>query len=178
MTYKDSIKTALTKISQDDKVVHVGYNLKWSGGVAEMLSDINPDQIIEMPLAENLMTGFAIGMAIEGFKPILHFERFDFITNAMDAIVNHLDKIKDISHGEYNPTMIIRCVVGNKEKPLFTGATHTQDFTFAMSEIVNFPVLPLKVCGLIAPRYNRAYYDLRIRSTLLVEYKDLYDQKI
>jgi len=98
---------------------------------------------------------------------------FDFILNAMDAIVNHLDKIAEISHGEFTPTMILRIVVGNKDKPLFTGKTHTQDFSFGLKQFVKFPVIQLVQTAEIVTQYQSAYKFLDWHSTALVEYKDL-----
>ena len=64
------------------------------------LKDVPDDQKIETPVAENLMVGLAIGMSFEGFKPVVYFERHDFMLVAADAISNHIDKIERISHGE------------------------------------------------------------------------------
>jgi pyruvate/2-oxoglutarate/acetoin dehydrogenase E1 component len=89
----------------------------------------------------------------------------------MDALVNHLDKIKDISKGEFNPKVVIRCVVGNVTKPLYTGATHTQDFSNALRTMVNIPVYQLLNTKMI----DRAYelVDGYEESAILIEYKDL-----
>jgi pyruvate/2-oxoglutarate/acetoin dehydrogenase E1 component len=126
-----------------------------------------------MPVAENLMVGFAIGLALKGLKPVVFIERFDFILNALDAIVNHLDKIETISRGEFKPTMILRIVVGNKSKPLFTGETHTQDFTDAFHRLVTFPVVRLQCNSQIQYQYRDAHERLHRFSTALIEYKDL-----
>ncbi len=97
----------------------------------------------------------------------------DFWWAASDAIVNHLDKINQISHGEFNPTMILRIVVGNRNKPLFTGATHTQDYSPSLRAAVSFPVVNLSDAGEIQMRYKLAYQTLGGCSTALIEYKDL-----
>ncbi len=128
------------------------------------------------PLAENLMAGVAIGMSVDGYRPILFFERFDFVLNAMDAIVNHLDKARAISKGEFSPACIIRVVVGNSVKPLFTGATHVQDFSEGIRKMVDFKVYSLYHVNDIEDRYEEAHEALKVGvSTMLVEYKDCYD---
>jgi len=91
----------------------------------------------------------------------------------MDAIVNHLDKIAEISHGEFTPTMILRIVVGNRQKPLFTGKTHTQDHSVALRSLVSFPVIQLMDARSICQQYGIAHMNLLFRSTAIVEYKDL-----
>ena len=54
------------------------------------------------------MSGLAIGMCLEGFLPVIYFERHDFMLVAADAIVNHIDKIERISHGEFKVPVIMR----------------------------------------------------------------------
>jgi hypothetical protein len=91
----------------------------------------------------------------------------------MDQIVNHLDKIGQLSEGIHQPAVIIRVAVGNKQKPLFTGATHTQDFTRAFRELVQFPIVPLKWESSIMNEYEKAYRRAKKgTSTMLVEYRD------
>jgi pyruvate/2-oxoglutarate/acetoin dehydrogenase E1 component len=126
-----------------------------------------------MPVAENLMVGFAIGLSLKGLKPVVFIERMDFWWNASDAIVNHLDKINQISHGEFNPTMILRIVVGNRNKPLFTGATHTQDYSPSLRAAVSFPVIGVGDALDIQRVYSDAHIALSMHSTAIVEYKDL-----
>lgn len=175
MIYKETLTDTFTKLSKDKKVVFVGYNtrINKAGGT---LKNVSETQLIETPLAENLMAGLATGMAIEGYKPILYFERFDFITNAIDCIVNQVDKIHKISRGEFNANIIIRCVVGRKENPFFTGITHTQDFTKALRELVAFPVIVLYDKKMIFQEYFKAYNNLNKHSTLLVEFQDFYEK--
>ncbi len=173
MTYKEELKRAMDFLGEDKKTVFIGYNVKYGSMGNGTLVDIRKEQLIETPVAENLMIGMAIGMSLEGFKPVVYIERFDFIMCAMDALVNHLDKIEKISKGEFKPKVIIRCVVGNKENPLYTGDTHTQDFTNTMRSLLIMPVVRLK----------SVYGDYRVAYNLpgpcmLIEEKDLYNEQI
>jgi pyruvate/2-oxoglutarate/acetoin dehydrogenase E1 component len=179
MTYKTCLTDAMTRLADDHRTLFVGYNTRYSGQAAGTLANVPVDQLIEMPLAENLMAGAAIGMSLAGFLPVLYFERFDFILNALDALVNHLDKIKPLSAGQFSPACIIRVVVGNTKKPLYTGPTHTQDFTKALRRMVKFPLRTLEKSGDIAQWYDKAMIDLRdnCRTTILVEYKDRYEEQ-
>jgi pyruvate/2-oxoglutarate/acetoin dehydrogenase E1 component len=172
-TYKGELTAAMEELAQDPLVRFIGYGVKIGGRALGTLKNVPDHQLIEMPVAENLMVGFAIGLSLKGFKPVVFIERFDFILNALDAIVNHLDKIETISKGEFRPTMILRIVVGNKTKPLFTGETHTQDFSDAFSRLVNFPTVNLRSAPYIRQLYRNAHEDLPDHSTALIEYKDL-----
>lgn len=170
--YKAALLQANRRLAADPRTRFVGYGLK-IGRANGTLVGIPDEQIIETPIAENLLLGVAIGLSLKGLRPVAFIERFDFILNALDAIVNHLDKMHALSHGEFSPALIIRAVVGNREKPLFTGAPHTQDFSQALSLMVSFPVRPLRDVAWIAECYEQALRDQsKGVSTLLVEYKD------
>jgi pyruvate/2-oxoglutarate/acetoin dehydrogenase E1 component len=172
MTYKEELTAAMDSLAKDPLVRFVGYGIS-IGKAMGTLKNVPAKQLIEMPVAENLMVGFSIGLALKGLKPVVFFERFDFILNALDAIVNHLDKIKNISRGEFNPTMILRIVVGNRNKPLFTGETHTQDFEESLKRLVTFPVVHLPNPSYIQPEYAFAHTSLADHSTAIIEYKDM-----
>lgn len=171
--YKDAIRISMENLAKDPSTIFIGYNVK-NGRAGGMLVNIPENQLFETPVAENLMAGIAIGLSIEGYKPVLYFERFNFILNALDAIVNHLDKFDNLSEGEYKPKVIIRVVIGGKTTPFLTGSTHTQDFTEAIKKMVDFDVikLPLNVNDIINI-YDNA--QLSEKSLLIVEEKDLYN---
>ncbi len=173
LSYKGELTKAMEALAADPLVRFVGYGVKIGGRALETLKNVPDSQLIEIPVAENLMVGFAIGLSIKGLKPVVFLERFDFWWNASDAIVNHLDKINQISRGEFSPTMILRIVVGNRNKPLFTGVTHTQDYSPSLRAAVSFPVLGLHAPVQIGVQYKAAYARLDRQSTALVEYKDL-----
>lgn len=172
LSYKDELTKAMELLAQDPLVRFVGYGVKIGGRAGGTLKNVADSHLIEMPVAENLMLSFAIGLSLKGLKPVVFIERFDFILNALDAIVNHLDKIDALSHGEFNPTMILRIVVGNRREPLFTGKTHTQDFSVALRALVSFPVIQLQGAGDIGREYKQAHEYLGRQSTALIEYKD------
>jgi hypothetical protein len=174
-SYKFNLGAAMNSLAVDPRTRFVGYGLK-HGRAMGTLSSVPDAQIVETPVAENLMVGVAIGLSLRGLLPVVYFERCDFLTNALDAIVNHLDKAARLSRGEFTPALILRITVGNREKPLFTGAPHTQDFSQALGCMAN---------NLWVGKLNRAdspageYYanaresQLKGESTALFEYKDL-----
>lgn len=173
MTYKDSLASAMAALALDEKVRFVGYGVKY-GRAGGSLAGIPDDRLVECPVAENLMAGLATGLSLAGFRPVVYYERFDFVLGAADAIVNHLDKLETLSRGEFKAGVILRVVVGNRRKPLFTGATHTQNFSEAFALILQMPVVEITEPAAVGPLYARAYQDMRLgKSTMLVEMKDL-----
>ena len=174
MKYKDAIKQSMENLALDDRVRFLGYNVKYGSRAYGTLKDIPFEKCIETPLAENLMSSLAIGMSLEGYKPVLFFERQDFILNALDSIVNHLDKIEKMSLGEFKTPVIIRAVVGGK-KPIDPGIQHSQDYTEAIRKMVSFPIFDLKLVSEIISAYD---YALKINYPIMfVERRDLFEEE-
>ena len=139
---KELIKKEMERLSKDRKVYFIGYNLRFGSQNYGTLKNVSKKKILEMPIAENLMTGIAIGMALEGFKPILIFERHDFMLNAFDQLINHLHKLPEMS-GIFNPKVMIRAKVGHR-KPFDPGPQHTQDFTWILKRFFPIEINPKK----------------------------------
>ena len=137
ISYKDAMNEAMTELGKLG-AIFIGYNVA-KGDAMGTLKEVPHDQKLETPVAENLMTGLAIGMSFEGFLPVVYFERHDFMLVAMDAIVNHIDKIERISHGAFKVPLIIRAVTADAG-PFYSGITHSQDFTEMLRSAVDFPI--------------------------------------
>ncbi len=172
MKYRDAIKQAMEELARDQRMIFLGYNVLYGSRAYGTLTSVPSEQCLETPVAENLMAGLAIGMSLAGYRPVLFFERHDFVLNALDGIVNHLDKIESMSQGQFKTPVIIRATVGGRV-PLHPGPQHTQDFTLAFRSMVTFPVLDLTTPAEVVDAYRLA---ARLDSpVMLVERRDLYD---
>jgi pyruvate/2-oxoglutarate/acetoin dehydrogenase E1 component len=175
MTYKEAATQSMLEFAADPKARFVGYGLLDGKGGNGTMKTIPNEKIVETTVCEGLMVGIAQGLAMQGFKPMVLIERADFIWRAMDAIALHLDQCEDISRGEFKPGVIIRVVIGNKEKPLFTGPTHTGDPVDAVRDILRMPVVRAS-----SPTKMKLWYSVamdrqeRGESTTIFERKDLY----
>jgi len=170
MTYKDHITHAMNKLAKDPKTVFVGYNLAYGSHAYGTLEGIPKNRILETPIAENLMVGMAMGMSLEGYKPIVIFERHDFLWIAMDAIRNHLDMMPRLSGGQFDFPVIIRTIVGT-DTPLDPGVQHKQDYTDVLHEALDMPIITIRH-GREAASFNRPSSGPR----LFVEWRDRYNQ--
>lgn len=163
----------MNALACDPATRFVGYGLR-HGRAMGTLASVPDEQIVETPVAENLMAGVAIGLALTGLKPVVYFERADFLLNALDAIVNHLDKAATLSRGVFKPAVILRITVGNREKPLFTGPPHVQDFFQPLNRMVTFPVRAITCAEEAISIYDHCRFDQDNGvSTAVFEYKDL-----
>ncbi len=168
--YKQAVKDSMEMLASNEKTVFVGYNVRHAAAYGT-LEDIPKKQCLEMPLAENLMAGLAIGVSLEGFKPVLYFERHDFVFNALDALVNQVEKIETISQGEFSIPVIIKAVVGGTV-PFYAGITHTSNYIDMFRNLFSFPVLEPKNAEevLYAYKFASQYQG----PVLISEQKELY----
>jgi pyruvate dehydrogenase E1 component alpha subunit len=169
ISYKDAMNQIMDELGKEG-AIFIGYNVA-RGDAMGTLKTVPKDQKLETPVAENLMSGLAIGMSFEGYTPVLYFERHDFMLVAMDAIGNHIDKIERISHGEYKVPVIIRAVEAFGG-PFYSGPTHHQDFTNVLKTLVDFPVLD-PLTGVEVLKAFRGAYQSK-RPAIIIERKSRY----
>jgi hypothetical protein len=169
ISYKEAMNLAMKELG-DKGAIFIGYNVA-KGDAMGTLKEVSSEQKLETPVAENLMSGLAIGMSFEEFLPVLYFERHDFMMVAMDAIVNHIDKIERISHGEFKVPVIIRAVTADGG-PFYSGITHSQDFTEVLKAAVSFPVYDPKSGKEILEAFRNARDSKR--PAIIVERKSRY----
>ncbi len=70
------------------------------------------ERVFDIPLAENAMTGVAIGSAITGMRPILTHQRLDFALVSIDQIVNQAAKWHYMFNGLMKVPLVIRMIIG------------------------------------------------------------------
>ena len=169
---KEAITKKMLELSQNDKVRFIGYNTAKGHQMYSTLSHpCSLSRCIETPVAENLMMGLGMGLALEGYIPIVCFERCDFILPAIDALVNHMDKLPFISGNQFQFKMIVRIIVGT-DKPIDPGCQHTGSYIEALDSMLKYtPILPIMEKRDIKRAYN---LDTLTRARVVVEYKSLY----
>jgi len=172
ITYKQAIIESMNELGKLNSVF-IGYNVR-NGNAMGTLCGVNDSQKIETPVAENLMTGLGIGMSFEGYKPVIYFERQDFMLVAADAIVNHINYIERLSHGEFKVPVILRTVVADAG-PFYSGPTHSQDFTEGFKKMVDFPIY-IPSDGREVLEYYQAAMNSN-RPCMIVEKKSCYEQE-
>lgn len=169
LNYKEEIIKAMRLLAEDERVIFIGQNVVYSGAVAihQTLEDLPASKKLELPVAEDMQMGLSIGLSLEGYIPVSIFPRIDFLIIAVNQLVNHLDKIEEMSCERFKPKVIIRTGIGNT-KPLNPGPQHCQDHTMALKALLtNVDVVKLVEADTIVPAYKRALESSR--STILIE---------
>ncbi|MFZ0037116.1 MAG: alpha-ketoacid dehydrogenase subunit beta [Candidatus Acidiferrales bacterium] len=129
INYIDAITEALDQeMGRDDRVFVMGEDIGPSGGVfkatAGLFDKYGEDRVLDTPLAENNIIASAIGAAMVGLRPVPEIQFADFITPAMDTIVQQAAKIHYRSAGAYTCPITIRICCGASSG---SGLYHSQE---------------------------------------------------
>lgn len=107
-------------------------------------------RVLDMPLAENSMTGVAIGSAIVGMRPVMTHQRVDFALVAMEQIVNQAAKWHYMFDGQVNVPLVIRMIIG---RGWGQGPQHSQSLQAMFAHVpglkVVMPTTPYDAKGLL-----------------------------
>ena len=176
MKYKEELDRAMEWLATKSNTVFMGQAIGFSGhAISNTMTQVPQDKRIELPVFEELQMGIATGMALEGWVPVTCYPRFDFFILGLNQLINHLDKIQDMSQGDMKPKVIIRVAVGAK-LPFSAGPQHTQNYTEAMKTMlteVNVVELtePEQIFDVFVDAYNSD------KSTLVIEHSEYYGTK-
>jgi len=178
MKYKEELTRAMEWLGSKEDTVFVGQACRVSGhAISSTLEKVPLDKRIELPVFEEMQLGLSTGMALEGYVPITMYPRFDFFILACNQLINHLDKIREMSQNDMCPRVIIRVSVGSKH-PIDAGPQHTQNHVDAMRlMLTDVNVVELNEPEDIFPAFQEAYERPDSRATLLVEHGEYYGSK-
>ena len=117
MTMIQAITNALDiELANDDKTLIFGEDVGKNGGVfraTEGLFDkYGAERVIDTPLAESGIGGMAMGLALEGFRPIMEIQFFGFVFETMDSIVGQMARTRYRMGGMRNMPVTIRSPFG------------------------------------------------------------------
>ncbi len=138
----------------DARMVILGEDVGRFGGVfratAGLIEEFGDKRVVDTPLAEGGIIGTAIGMAMNGLRPVPEIQFSDFIYPAFDQIVNELAKLRYRSGGQYSAPMVIRTPSGGGIKG---GHYHSQSpeayFIHTAGLKVMMPSNPVDAKGLL-----------------------------
>jgi pyruvate/2-oxoglutarate/acetoin dehydrogenase E1 component len=178
MSYKDELIRAMEWLGTKSNTLFLGQAIGFSGhAISNTMQKVPQDKRIELPVFEELQLGIATGLALEGFVPITCYPRFDFFILSLNQLVNHLDKIREMSNDEMQPKVIIRVAIGSK-KPFSAGPQHVQDHTEAVKlMLTDVDVITLSEVEDIFPAFEKAYNRTDGKSSLIIEYSEYYGTK-
>lgn len=175
LTYEQAVTEAMAQAMEiDPKVIILGEGVDTAGYIynttAGLSERFGKERVIETPIAEQAMTGFTLGAAIAGLRPVLIHMRNDFMLVSMDQIINHIAHWQKVFG--HDVPLIIRSIVA---RGWGSGAQHSQSFhsLFAQFEGLDvvMPASPYDVKGLFLSAVASP------RPTLIFEHRWLYQDK-
>jgi pyruvate/2-oxoglutarate/acetoin dehydrogenase E1 component len=175
--YMDELTRAMNFLGSQENTIFMGQSVEVAGtAMRNTLLDINGSKLLELPVEEDFQMGLSIGFALDGLVPISIYPRWNFMLLAVNQIVNHLDKLKNLTQVDNPGKVIIRTGIGS-EYPLHPGPQHTGDFTEAFHLMCpNLNVVRLDSSEMIFEEYCKAYDRKDGTSSILIEWSDKYNE--
>ncbi|OKL37260.1 alpha-ketoacid dehydrogenase subunit beta [Domibacillus mangrovi] len=124
MTMIQAITDALrTELKNDENVLVFGEDVGVNGGVFRategLQKEFGEERVFDTPLAESGIGGLAVGLALEGFRPVPEIQFFGFVFEVMDSVSGQLARMRYRSGGVYSAPVTIRSPFG--------GGVHTPE---------------------------------------------------
>lgn len=176
VSYRDALYEALAEeMERDERVVLIGEDFA-NGGAFGVVGDL-PERfgrarVIRTPISENGFVGVAVGAAMTGLRPVVEIMFMDFLTLAMDQLINHAAKIHYMYAAQYRVPLVVRTPAGAGRG---YGASHSQSFESLLIQVPG-----LKVVAPSDPADARGLLSSAIRDdnpVVFVENKLLYPKR-
>ena len=154
-TYIKAITSTLAAAMRaDDRVFVLGEDVAEGGpytATAGLAEEFGTERVINTPISEAAITGVAIGAAQSGMRPVLEIMFIDFITLALDQLVNGAAKAHFMSGGQLTVPMVLRTQGGAGQRG---AAQHSQSLESWLTHVpglkVVMPSRAVDAAGLLA----------------------------
>lgn len=117
MTIVEALREALAEeMSRDPTVFMMGEDIGRASGVfnvtAGLQAEFGKERVMDTPISEAGFTGLGVGAALTGMRPVVELLFCDFLTLAMDQIVNQAAKLHYMTGGQAKVPLVIRTLMG------------------------------------------------------------------
>jgi pyruvate dehydrogenase E1 component beta subunit len=117
ITLVEAVNLALKRGMEDDaNVVVLGQDVGVDGGVFRatvgLTERFGTERVIDTPLAEALIAGMAIGMAVEGLRPVAEIQFSGFGYTVIDQLLNHAGRLRHRTQGRLSCPLVLRTPCG------------------------------------------------------------------
>ncbi len=117
ITLVEAVTQALAyELSHDENVIVFGEDVGKNGGVFRatlgLQERFGEHRVFDSPLAESMIAGLAIGMSVQGLKPVAEFQFMGFIYPAMNQIITHAARMRNRTRGRLHCPIVFRAPFG------------------------------------------------------------------
>lgn len=142
------------EMERDESVVVYGEDVGFEGGVFRATMGLQKKygdkRCFDTPLAEAGIVGSAVGMAINGMKPVVEMQFQGFVLPALNQILGHVARFRNRTRGKYNLPMVIRMPYGGGVRALEHHSESIEDmFAQTPGLKVVIPSTPYDTKGLL-----------------------------
>jgi len=146
--------TLYEALKSDDRVVILGEDVGARGNVflitKDFVKEFGTERIIDTPIAEASIVGIAVGMAMEGLRPIAEIQFADFIYPSFNQIVGEAAKTRYRSNGEYTCPLVIRTPYGGGVRGALSHSVSIEALFYHVPGLkIVVPSFPADVKGLL-----------------------------
>ncbi len=146
--------TLYEAMKNDDRTVILGEDVGARGNVflitKDFIEEFGAQRVIDTPIAEASIVGIAIGMAMEGLRPIAEIQFADFIYPAFNQIVGEAAKTRYRSNGEYTCPMVIRTPYGGGVRGALSHSISIEALFYHVPGLkIVAPAFPADIKGLL-----------------------------
>ncbi len=154
-TYIKAVVAAQARAMRDDERVFVIGEDVAEGGpygtTAGLADEFGAERVLNTPISESAIAGVAVGAAQSGMRPIVEVMFIDFVTLALDQLVNQAAKAHAMSGGQLSVPLVLRTQGGAGRR---WGAQHSQSLESWLTHIpglkVVMPSRAVDAAGLLA----------------------------
>jgi 2-oxoisovalerate dehydrogenase E1 component beta subunit len=141
-------------LAADDRTLLMGEDIGARGNVflltKGLQEEFGPERVLDTPLAEAGIIGVAIGLAMEGMRPIAEIQFADFIYPAFNQIVGEAAKIRYRSNGDYTCPLVIRTPYGGGVRGALSHSVSVEALFYHVPGLkIVVPSFPSDVKGLL-----------------------------
>lgn len=140
-TLVQAINTTLARAMRaDERVIVLGEDVAEGGpyqATAGLADEFGRDRVLNTPISEGAVCGVAVGAAQAGLRPVVEIMFIDFITLALDQLVNQAAKAHFMSGGQLSVPMVLRTTCGAGSR---SGAQHSQSLEAWLAHVPGLKV--------------------------------------
>ena len=177
VSFREALSEALQEeMRRDSRVFVMGEEVGLLGGAFRVTkglrAEFGEERVRDTPISEAAIVGAALGAALRGMRPVAEIMYIDFLTVAMDQVINQAAKMRYMSGGAFSVPLVIRTTIGAGTS---SAAQHSQNLQALFLQVPG-----LKIAVPSCPRDAKGLLKSAIRGedpVLFVEHQRLYPAK-
>jgi acetoin:2,6-dichlorophenolindophenol oxidoreductase subunit beta len=142
LTFVEAVNRTLARaMREDERVIVLGEDVAEGGPylvTAGLAQQFGRERVRNTPISEGAVCGVAVGAAQSGLKPVVEIMFIDFVTLALDQLVNQAAKAHFMSGGQLSVPLVLRTQGGSGQR---NGAQHSQSLEAWLTHVPGLKVV-------------------------------------